>query len=118
RPYVPRSLFRDDSGYDRKWEVTRAALERLERSVRDSGARMALLAIPHPIQVLDDRRELDAADLGRSESDLDLDRTIDRLRGFASDRGDLFLDLRPALRRASGPYNERPEFHWTAAGHD
>jgi hypothetical protein len=118
RPYVPRSLFRDDSGYDRKWEVTRAALERLERSIHGAGATMVILAISHPIQVLDDRRKLDAADLGRSESELDLDRTIDLLRAFAAERDAPFLDLRDALRHARDPYNERPEFHWTAAGHD
>ncbi len=122
RPYVPRSLFRDDAAYERKWAVTRAALERLERSVRGSGADLAIVAVPHPVQVLDERRRLDVADLGRSESDLDLDRTIDRLRSFASERDDLFLDLRPALREALAlgrePYDERPEFHWNAAGHD
>jgi hypothetical protein len=118
RPYVPRSLFRDDPDFDRAWEVTRAALERLDRSIRGAGAEMVILAVPHPIQVLDERRALDLAQLGRSEADVDLDRTIERLRAFAAERGARFLDLRPALRGGREPYNERPEFHWTPAGHD
>jgi hypothetical protein len=118
RPYVPRSLFRDDPDFERKWDVTRAALDRLARSIRGAGAQMLLVAIPHPIQVLDERRKLDLADLGRSESDVDLDRTFDRLRAYAEERGARFLDLRPALRSGEKPYNERPEFHWTPAAHD
>jgi hypothetical protein len=123
-PYVPRVFFKDPSYNDLspKWAVTRAALERLDHDVEAAGAKLVLMIVPHPIQVMEDWRAKDLEDLGKTMEDVDLDRPVELLRGLAESHGISFLDLTPSLRAsyAAGakPYFERPEFHWSATGHE
>jgi GDSL-like Lipase/Acylhydrolase family len=120
------------------WALTREAYRQMDRGVREAGARLVVMFIPHKAQVYlpllqaslpaaELARALEAT-LGQPDRPLDLGAMLQNrlamnglMRDFCAQEGIEFLDLTEALeaRVARGQNVYFPDdSHWNAAGHE
>jgi peptidoglycan/LPS O-acetylase OafA/YrhL len=112
------TLERGKPGQDPARRAVTARLEEIREAARRIQARVLIVLVPAPVQVCGPR-DLAYYPGGTDLSDttrFDLDLPQRTTRAIADSLGLACLDLRPALRAASRPYQPH-NIHWTAAGH-
>ncbi len=94
-------------------------IDALDETVRQSGARLAVVLIPDEFQVDPAVLAVAATHAGLRISDDDLERPQRELGRALDARGIPVVDLLPASRRAApaGPLYRPRDTHWNAAGH-
>jgi lysophospholipase L1-like esterase len=107
--------------WDESWGVIGEVLEAMQRDVEQIGARLAVVAIPSPIQMSPDRLDRAIAELGLDRAQFDLEYPSGRLASLVGALGVPYLDLTPALRAesvsSSTPLFYSYDGHFTAEGH-
>jgi lysophospholipase L1-like esterase len=107
--------------WDESWWVRSALLEAMKRDVEQAGARLAVVAIPGPVQLYPERLDRAVAEFGLDRAQFDIDYPTGRLADLVSKLGVPYLDLTPAMR-AEATSSKTPlvypnDGHFTADGH-
>jgi hypothetical protein len=105
------------------WAVTEAILARLNTEVESRGAKLAVVLVAAPEQVVPEQWQKTVARYPAMKNRAwDLNAPNRRLNNFLAAQGIAHLDLLPVFRAAAGapdapPLHFRHDQHWTAAGH-
>jgi hypothetical protein len=105
---------------DASWDLTEAILGALARSTDAHKARFFVAYVPSRIEVSDGDWEITKRRYGWTDETASRFRVAKRLGRILRGLQVPFLDLTPALRRATGPFTSayyQEDFHWNALGH-
>jgi hypothetical protein len=112
-----------DDDFAAAWAVTEAILARLNTEVESRGAKLAVVLVAAPEQVVPEQWQKTVARYPAMKNRAwDLNAPNRRLNNFLAAQGIAHLDLLPVFRAAAGapdapPLHFRHDQHWTAAGH-
>ncbi len=103
------------------WSHTEALLQRLQRQVRATGARLVIAVLCTRDQIYPEWwQEIVAAHPAMRARQWDLDAPERRMESWCQEHGVPCVSLAPAFRAAAGvspPLHFHHDGHWTAAGH-
>jgi hypothetical protein len=113
-------LCNEPEAFRRAWSITGRLLERLNREVRKSGAKLLLFSVPA-------RHEVNDAEMAGVKAEYSSPRRLcleqapgyGRLRELTQSLGIAYIDLLPAFRQASADDTAlyTTDGHWNQAGH-